>query len=214
MRDSEHASSWRPRRRQSRAARALAGAGVRAGARIDPGRYPHAWSRATRFSLPGVGLVLSVLDVPGHTAGHIACVGRLDASPAVFCGDTLFTGGCGRLFEGTPAQMLDSLSKLAALPARHARLLRARIHALEPSLRASGRTGQCRAAAAAGARAGEARSGRTDRAIDDCGGARDQSVPAGGRARRARGCGTACRAPRSPIRVAVFAEVRAWKNAF
>jgi hydroxyacylglutathione hydrolase len=66
--------------------------------------------------LPGVELVLSVLDVPGHTAGHIACVGRLDASPAVFCGDTLFTAGCGRLFEGTPAQMLDSLAKLAALP--------------------------------------------------------------------------------------------------
>ncbi len=68
------------------------------------------------ITLPGVGLALSVLDVPGHTAGHIACVGRLASGPLVFCGDTLFTGGCGRLFEGTPAQMLDSLSKLAALP--------------------------------------------------------------------------------------------------
>jgi len=69
------------------------------------------------LTLPDIGLVLSVLDVPGHTAGHIACFGRLEARPVVFCGDTLFTGGCGRLFEGTPAQMLDSLSKLAALPA-------------------------------------------------------------------------------------------------
>jgi hydroxyacylglutathione hydrolase len=68
-------------------------------------------------TLPGVGLELSVLDVPGHTAGHIACVGRLASGPLVFCGDTLFTGGCGRLFEGTPAQMLDSLVKLSALPA-------------------------------------------------------------------------------------------------
>jgi hydroxyacylglutathione hydrolase len=69
------------------------------------------------ITVPGIGLALSVLDIPGHTAGHIAYVGRLDSGPLVFCGDTLFTGGCGRLFEGTPAQMLDSLAKLAALPA-------------------------------------------------------------------------------------------------
>ncbi|MGE6494563.1 hydroxyacylglutathione hydrolase [Cupriavidus metallidurans] len=58
-----------------------------------------------------------VLDVPGHTAGHVAYVGDLPgAGPVVFCGDTLFASGCGRLFEGTPAQMLASLDKLAALP--------------------------------------------------------------------------------------------------
>jgi hydroxyacylglutathione hydrolase len=68
------------------------------------------------ITLPGVALELSVLDVPGHTAGHIALVGRTAEKPLVFCGDTLFSGGCGRLFEGTPAQMVDSLSKLAALP--------------------------------------------------------------------------------------------------
>lgn len=57
------------------------------------------------------------LDVPGHTAGHVAYVGDLPgAGHVVFCGDTLFASGCGRLFEGTPAQMLDSLDKLAALP--------------------------------------------------------------------------------------------------
>jgi hydroxyacylglutathione hydrolase len=68
-------------------------------------------------TLKAPALTLRVLDVPGHTAGHIAYVGDLgEAGPAVFCGDTLFASGCGRLFEGTPAQMLDSLDKLAALP--------------------------------------------------------------------------------------------------
>lgn len=60
---------------------------------------------------------IEVLDVPGHTAGHVAYV--LDpqsAAPMLFCGDTLFSGGCGRLFEGTAAQMHDSLGRLAALP--------------------------------------------------------------------------------------------------
>lgn len=65
-----------------------------------------------RIEVTGVGIELGVLDVPGHTAGHIAYVG----SGAVFCGDTLFACGCGRLFEGTPAQMAQSLAKLAALP--------------------------------------------------------------------------------------------------
>lgn len=60
---------------------------------------------------------LRVLDVPGHTAGHVAYVGDLPGvGDVVFCGDTLFASGCGRLFEGSPAQMLSSLEKLAALP--------------------------------------------------------------------------------------------------
>src|SRR5687768_5045590 len=64
-----------------------------------------------------LGLRFEVLDVPGHTSGHIAyyCP-EMDGTPLLFCGDTLFSGGCGRLFEGTPAQMLASLDKLAALP--------------------------------------------------------------------------------------------------
>ncbi len=58
-----------------------------------------------------------VIDVPGHTAGHIAYYSATAMpEPVLFCGDTLFSGGCGRLFEGTPAQMLDSLDRLAALP--------------------------------------------------------------------------------------------------
>jgi hydroxyacylglutathione hydrolase len=59
-------------------------------------------------------LRLSVLEVPGHTLGHIAYVAGEQGW--LFCGDTLFAGGCGRLFEGTPAQMLTSLDKLASLP--------------------------------------------------------------------------------------------------
>lgn len=64
-----------------------------------------------------VGLRFDVIEVPGHTAGHIAyyCA-EVDPDPLLFCGDTLFSAGCGRLFEGTPAQMLASLTKLAALP--------------------------------------------------------------------------------------------------
>ncbi|MEG2631242.1 MAG: hydroxyacylglutathione hydrolase, partial [Comamonas sp.] len=58
-----------------------------------------------------------VIDVPGHTAGHIAFYSASAmAQPVLFCGDTLFSGGCGRLFEGTPAQMQHSLDALAALP--------------------------------------------------------------------------------------------------
>jgi hydroxyacylglutathione hydrolase len=52
------------------------------------------------------------LAVPGHTVSHIAFHGH----GLLFCGDTLFSLGCGRLFEGTPAQMLDSLDRLSALP--------------------------------------------------------------------------------------------------
>lgn len=55
-----------------------------------------------------------VFEVPGHTSGHIAY--WFEGSDALFCGDTLFAMGCGRLFEGTPAQMWTSLSKFLALP--------------------------------------------------------------------------------------------------
>lgn len=64
------------------------------------------------------GARFEVLDVPGHTAGHIAYVATLPGmeAPALCCGDTLFSAGCGRLFEGTPQQMSASLAKLARLP--------------------------------------------------------------------------------------------------
>lgn len=64
-----------------------------------------------------LGLSFDVIDVPGHTAGHIAYFGRPGGQPPLlFCGDTLFIGGCGRLFEGTPAQMHQSLDRLGNLP--------------------------------------------------------------------------------------------------
>lgn len=63
-------------------------------------------------ALPGIGTSFRVLDIPGHTAGHVGYYGE----GVLFCGDTLFAAGCGRIFEGTPAQMFASLAKLSALP--------------------------------------------------------------------------------------------------
>lgn len=75
----------------------------------------HKLSQGERIS--ALGIAFEVIDVPGHTAGHIAYFAPdWEGAPLLFCGDTLFSGGCGRLFEGTPAQMLVSLSALAALP--------------------------------------------------------------------------------------------------
>ncbi len=59
-------------------------------------------------------LAARVIATPGHTSGHIAY--HFSGAKLLFCGDTLFAMGCGRLFEGTPAEMWTSLSKLAALP--------------------------------------------------------------------------------------------------
>ena len=70
-----------------------------------------------RVVLPELSLDMTVLDVPGHTAGHIAYYGQIGhESPVLFCGDTLFMAGCGRLFEGTAEQMDQSLAKLRVLP--------------------------------------------------------------------------------------------------
>jgi hydroxyacylglutathione hydrolase len=55
-----------------------------------------------------------ILFIPAHTRGHIAYV--FDGARAVFCGDTLFAAGCGRLFEGTPEMMFEAMGKLGALP--------------------------------------------------------------------------------------------------
>jgi hydroxyacylglutathione hydrolase len=74
----------------------------------------HPVSENDMVTIPELGLTLDVLDVPGHTRGHIAYVASKQGW--LFCGDTLFAGGCGRLFEGTPEQMAASLSKLTDLP--------------------------------------------------------------------------------------------------
>ena len=83
--------------------------------------------KADRARIPGIdieveegdevaigGAISEVFFVPGHTSGHIAY--WFKESAALFCGDTLFALGCGRLFEGTPRQMWSSLSKLSKLP--------------------------------------------------------------------------------------------------
>ncbi len=82
----------------------------------DP-RVPDATQRLREgesITLPHFGIQLSVLEVPGHTSSHIAYYSTDEN--ILFCGDTLFAAGCGRLFEGTPAQMHDSLGKFMRLP--------------------------------------------------------------------------------------------------
>ncbi len=81
-----------------------------------------------------------MIDTPGHTAGHISLV--FDDDKIAFVGDTLFSIGCGRVIEGTPAQMWDSLLKLRALPDDIQLLLRPRIHAGQYQVRAHHRAGQ------------------------------------------------------------------------
>ncbi len=72
----------------------------------------HAVSEGDVINIPELKIKFSVLDIPGHTLGHVAYVG----AGGVFCGDTLFGCGCGRLFEGTAVQLLHALKKLVALP--------------------------------------------------------------------------------------------------
>lgn len=76
------------------------------------GNIFHGLKDGDRIALQGPALSLVVLAVPGHTQDHLAYHGE----GLLFCGDTLFAGGCGRLFEGTPAEMLASLDRLAGLP--------------------------------------------------------------------------------------------------
>jgi len=90
----------------------------------DTSRIPqvtHAVCEGSQIRI--LGRHFRVLEVPGHTLEHIAYVSEPDisepddtSSPALFCGDTLFAGGCGRMFEGTPPMMQASLQKLANLP--------------------------------------------------------------------------------------------------
>ena len=72
----------------------------------------HPVSEGDTVTIAELGASFSVLDIPGHTRAHIAYYG----AGSLFCGDTLFACGCGRVFEGTPQQMYASLQKLRALP--------------------------------------------------------------------------------------------------
>lgn len=97
---------------------ALAGPGVTLiGALQDSYRLPPLTLQVTggdRFQL--LDHTFQVLEVPGHTLGHLAFYTDSGTRPRLFCGDTLFAAGCGRLFEGTPEQMHASLLSLAQLP--------------------------------------------------------------------------------------------------
>ncbi len=72
----------------------------------------HAVQEGDVIAIDPLKLKLNVLDVPGHSKGHVAYYGQ----GVLFCGDTLFLAGCGRLFEGTPQNMYESLQKLSHLP--------------------------------------------------------------------------------------------------
>ena len=199
-RDPGDAPSSRPRGRHRRAARAPR--------RCPCSGRPESDSRDARGRLRGRSHRRSrnrrsrstCSTFPGTRLATSPASGTSRGCPVLFCGDTLFAAGCGRLFEGTPAQMWASLSKLAALPEATRDLLRARVHAREPALRAGGRAAERSAARARGPRDAQTRARRTDAALDDGRRARDQPVPArhgAGRTRR-RQCAT--RGARSPIR--------------
>ena len=83
-------------------------------ARENVAQLDHRLAAGDKFDV--LGTRFDVIDIPGHTAGHIALYAAGLKPPALFCGDTLFACGCGRLFEGTPEQMLGSLDALAELP--------------------------------------------------------------------------------------------------
>ena len=88
-------------------------------AAIDiPGRT-HALMEGDKIEVTAPRISLEVYEVPGHTLSHIAYFANMQANvvePMLLCGDTLFASGCGRLFEGTPTQMSQSLAKFIALP--------------------------------------------------------------------------------------------------
>lgn len=160
-----------------------------------------------------LGIGFQVLDVPGHTAGHIAYFAPdVGGAPLLFCGDTLFSGGCGRLFEGTPAQMLASLDALAALPAA-TRVCCAHEYtlgnlrfacAVEPGNAAlADYQRHCQALRARGEPTLPARID-TERAINPFLRSREPAVTQAVRART----------PSADDEVAVFAALRAWKNEF
>lgn len=160
-----------------------------------------------------LGIRWRVLDVPGHTAGHIAYFApEVNGAPLLFCGDTLFSGGCGRIFEGTPAQMLASLDLLAELPAATrvccaheytlANLRFAR--AVEPDNDAlADHQRQCQQWRDAGQPTLPSTLG-IERAINPFLRSRQPAVTAAVQAR----------APAATDEVAVFAALREWKNEF
>jgi len=160
-----------------------------------------------------LGFDWQVIDVPGHTAGHIAYfAAAVGGVPLLFCGDTLFSGGCGRIFEGTPAQMLASLGALAALPpatrvccAHEYTLSNLRFaQAVEPgNAELIGYTRRCQALREQNRPTLPSTIG-TERAINPFLRSRQPAIAKAVRAH----------APSANDEVAVFAALREWKNTF
>ena len=158
------------------------------------------------------------IHIPGHTLGAVALLRRsarhrdaLTEPRVVFTGDTLFCAGCGRLFEGTPAQMHASLETPRGAARRHARLLRARVHREQPALRGARRAGQRGRRARPGARRGAAiarGSPRSGRRSTTSAGATRSCAPALPAIRATLGI------PKDADDVTAFAAIRAAKDAF
>ena len=169
----------------------------------------HPLSGDTRIDV--LGLTMDVIEVPGHTRGHIA---YFAARPAwLFCGDTMFAAGCGRLFEGTAAQMAASLARLAALPPT-TRVFCAHEYTLA-NLRFARAVEPDNAALAARQRACEAQRARGEPTVPSQ--LADElatnpflrtDIPA------VRAAAAAQRAAADRDSVATFAALRAWKDTF
>ncbi|MFT3805369.1 hydroxyacylglutathione hydrolase [Arenimonas sp.] len=178
----------------------------------DDARIPIATRRVgagDTVVVEALDLSFDVFDVPGHTRSHIA----FRADEWLFCGDTLFSLGCGRLFEGTPAQMLGSLDRLSALPDDTL------VCCTHEYTEANGRF----------ARAAEPDNPARDRYLEHVGGLRAAARPSlpstvgieracnpflrtdepGLRASIERHCGR-----KLDSRLEAFAELRAWKDGF
>jgi hydroxyacylglutathione hydrolase len=161
-----------------------------------------------RVDLEPLGLSFQVLEVPGHTSTHIAYYGH----GCLFCGDTLFSVGCGRLFEGTPGQMQESLDKLAALPPE-TRVFCAHEYTLsncdfalqvEPDNRALARRASAVEAARAAGRSTVPSTLAEELAVNPFLRSREAAVVRAARKRN----------PRAEPGASTLAEIRAWKDVF
>ena len=160
-------------------------------------------ARAT--SSRSASLLARVLETPGHTLDHISYV--FDDEKALFAADTLFSIGCGRVFEGTYPMMWDSLLKLRALPDDFGLYCGHEYTAVERQIRAGHRAGQRRAESARRGSDAAARGEQADHSVADRRGEKGQRVPA---RRRAFGRGQLAHEGRSAADV--FGELRERKN--
>ena len=143
------------------------------GHKSDQGRIPGSRTALKRGMKSSLGKCAgTVLFIPGHTTGHVAYL----FGNNLFCGDTLFTAGCGRLFEGTPEQMHGSLKKLMGASRRYQSLLRSRIHGEQPSFRHDAGTQKSQTCFPVRKSPGVESPGRLHGSFDNGGGKANESV--------------------------------------